>query len=207
MVVIDFFLFFCLSKNSVELRRRSYTVHIHFPFLGFSMFFIFGVRKPFYNNQHKMSISHIDRYDEKTLIWISTNSGTMGKYDVETSQCHVLLENLKRPISVRVRDSSVYVLEEGKTEREGRLIKYNMDSGYVCIMLTRLCNARGMYVTSNHDVLFSEAEDETALPDPTETCTLSSICPYQRLFDRFSILYMVYVRMIKPFKNDTLVRL
>ena len=122
-----------------------------------------------------MSISHIGRYDEKTLIWISTKSGTMGKYDVETSQCRVLLENLKRPISVRIRDSSVYVLEKGKTEQEGRLIKYNMDSGYVCIMLTRLCNARGMYVTSNHDVLFSEAEDETAIPDPTETCTLSSI--------------------------------
>jgi hypothetical protein len=123
-----------------------------------------------------MSISHIDRFDEKTLVWISTHSCTMGKYNFETRKMRVLLENLNRPVSVRVRESSVYVLEEGeKGEGEGRLIKYDMNSGYVCIMITQLFNARGLYVSENHDVIFSQSRDETRLPEASEKCSISSI--------------------------------
>ncbi len=85
---------------------------------------------------------------------------TLVKYDSKTKQTSKVLQNLKGPLKIAIRENLVYFTETGtedKKYKDGRLSVYNIDSGRVQVLLENLDYPNGLYVATAGDIYYTEA--------------------------------------------------
>ena len=93
-----------------------------------------------------------------TVIYgVDRAAGTLEMHDVVSGHTVIVADGLRRPMQVHCQDERVYFLEEGyDLQHDGRISFYDPLNVQTHVLMERLSQPKGLWVTPSHDVLFLE---------------------------------------------------